>query len=215
LIFEYLFVLKEGIKMKRKIKKQLRLSQIYQYLENDELYLVQISLDNYDELFNGWDATPLKRRDLEPELLDFIEQVGYDIPLKEKVKLSFQLPNAKFDKQKEERSKEAIYNNFTMVIHYINKSLVKNNRKIISYIAIGLLFLIFAYFLRSSSMLPVPLSILSEGLFIGGWVMFWEAFSLFFFVSYDSRARRKRFLRFATSDIDFDYHDEQNQYPVE
>lgn len=191
--------------MKRKLTKKLRLSQIFQYDEERDCYLLPISLENYDELFNGWDAAPLKRKDLEPELLDYIEQVGYDIPLSLKLRIHFILPKDKYDLTKEERSKEAIYNNFHMVIHYISKSLSRNNRKIVSYLLLGLGFLISAYFVNTLTNITFPFSILFEGLFIGGWVMFWEAFSLFFFTGYELRDRRNRFKRFVETEIEFQY----------
>ena len=34
-------------------------------------------------------------------------------------------------------------------------------------------------------------TILREGLFIGGWFLMWESFSLFFFDSYEVRNRKK------------------------
>jgi hypothetical protein len=48
-------------------------------------------------------------------------------------------------------------------------------------------------------------NILREGLFIGGWFLLWESFSLFFFDSYEVRQRRKRFQRYLDSDIEFRY----------
>lgn len=186
-------------------KKALKLSQIYSYSEEDKSYSAQISLDSYDELFNVWDAAPLKRRDLEPDLLDFIEQVGSDIPMKEKVKLVFLLPEKEKNEQKQETSKEAIYHNFFMIRHFINKELKKNNKKILAYLLIGIVFLSATTLLKNIILPEYPATILSDGLFIGGWVMVWEAFSLFFFTGSELRGRKNRFIRFSNSVIDFQY----------
>ena len=186
-------------------KKILKLSQIYSYNETDKCYLAQISLDSYDELFNAWDAAPLKRKDLEPDLLDFIEQVGNDIPLRDHVQLVFQLPENTKDLKREETSIEAIYHNFTIIRHFISKELLKNNRKILGYISFGMIFLSFSYLFQETLPLQFPLSIIIEGLFIGGWVMFWEAISLFFFTGSELRHRRKRYIRFSQSAIEFQY----------
>lgn len=185
--------------------KILKLSQIYSYDEMGKCYLAQISLDSYDELFNAWDAAPLKRKDLEPDLLDFIEQVGNDIPLKEHVKLVFQLPEKVKDDKREETSIEAIKHNFTIIRHFINKELLKNNRKIIGYLIFGMIFLSLSYLLQKILPEFFAVSLLEEGLFIGGWVMFWEAISLFFFTGSELRYRRKRYLRFSQSQIEFVY----------
>jgi hypothetical protein len=121
--------LKVGFILKNK-KKALKLSQIYSYDKNDNCYLVQVSLDSYDEIFNSWDATPIKRRDLEIDLLDFLEQVAYDIPMSENVRLVFQLPKELKDDKKEAIATEGIFHNFRMINHFINKESSKNNRKI-------------------------------------------------------------------------------------
>lgn len=189
----------------KKVDKVLKLSQIYSYIEEENCYLVQIALDSYDELFNGWDAAPARRRDLETDLLDFIEQVGNDLPMDVKVKLVFQLPEELKDEKKEEIAKDGIYHNFTMIRHFINKELSKNKRKIVAYLTFGIIFLSISYLFQTAFELKFPLSILVDGFFIGGWVMFWEAFSLFFFIGSELRHRRKRYLRYSNSKIEFQY----------
>lgn len=190
-------------------KKSFKLSTIYPFDKETNTYCVYISLDSYEELFNGWDAAPIKRRDLEPDLLDFLEQVSYDIPLSEKVKIVFQLPEAKKDSEKEQRSKEAIYHNFNLIRHFINKSLMQNNRKIATYLAMGVFFLLLSYSLDLYLHLTFPFSILVDGFFIGGWVMFWEAFSLTFFIGHEFRNRRNRFARYSDSQVEFQYFSSQ------
>jgi hypothetical protein len=189
----------------KKSKKVLKLSQIYSYLEEEECYLVQISLDSYDEIFNAWDAAPVKRRDLETDLLDFMEQVAYDLPMSEKVKLVFQLPKELKEEKKEATATEGIFHNFRMINHFINKELSRNNRKIGTYLIFGIAFLSLSFFFQDAFDLTFPFSILIDGFFIGGWVMFWEAFSLFFFSGSELRNRRRRFTRYLNSKIVFKY----------
>lgn len=196
--------MKEGLYLK-KTKKALKLSQIYTYSIEDNCYLAQISLDSYDEIFNSWDAAPVKRKDLETDLLEFIEQVAYDIPMKENIRFVFQLPKALKDENKEAISIEGIYHNFRTVVHFINKELNKNKRKILAYIVLGIFFLSASYFLQNGLNLNFPSSILIDGFFIGGWVMIWEAFSLFFFSGSELRNRRRRFRRYSDSKIVFIY----------
>jgi hypothetical protein len=186
-------------------KKKSYLNQIYQFNDQDRCYVIEVSLETYHELFNGWDASPTRKKDLDSELLDFIEQAGYDIPMKQKVKLSFGIPLDQKDDVLEASSKTAIYNNFKMIIHFINKSLSINNRKILSYITLALSFITLAYLLASFFEEHLMFTILREGLFIGGWFLMWESFSLFFFDSYEVRQRRKRYQRYLDSDIDFIY----------
>ncbi|XMB71700.1 hypothetical protein RJI07_06200 [Mycoplasmatota bacterium WC30] len=196
--------MKEGFTINKK-KKALKLSQIYAYDKIENCYLVQISLDSYDEIFNTWDAAPVKRRDLATDLLDFLEQVAYDIPMSENVKFVFQLPKELKNEKKETLAKEGIYHNFRMINHFISKELSKNNRKIVTYLFLGIAFLSISYLFQTGLDLKFPFSILVDGFFIGGWVMFWEAFSLFFFSGIEHVNRRSRFTRYSNSKIEFKY----------
>lgn len=186
-------------------KKKSYLNQIYKFDDHDKNYVIEVSLETYHELFNGWDASPTRKKDLDSELLDFIETAAYDIPMKHHVKLSFGIPLTEKDDKLESSSKTAIYNNFKMIIHFINKQLSLNNRKILTYITLAFTFITLAYIMVSFYEDSLTFNILREGLFIGGWFLLWESFSLFFFDSYEVRQRRKRFQRYLDSDIEFRY----------
>lgn len=193
-------------------KKKNSLINYYNINKDNSAYIIEISLDNYAELFNGWDASSLKRRDLEPELLDYLEQSGSEIPLTNKVELYLYLPEKLRNEEKEIRSKTGIINNFNVVLFFINKSLKKIYRQILTNIIMSCMFLIAAYLLRNTIKLDGIFStILVEGLYIGGWFLLWEAFSLFFFNSYEIRQRKKIFLRFIDMKIYFKYINDQNQ----
>jgi len=206
-LFIYIKIILE-LEMKKK-------SPIYNYYNinpDSSAYMVEISLDNYAELFNGWDASPLKRRDLEPELLHYIEQCGTEIPLKYDVELYLYLSEKYKDEEKEARSKLGIINNFNIVLFFIKKSLEKIYRQIFANILLSIVFLVAANLLKSNFQIETLFpSIAVEGLYIGGWVLLWEAFSLFFFDSYEIRQRKKIFIRFKEMKIYFTYLDEKNE----
>lgn len=165
--------------------------------------MIEVSLDDYSELFNGWDASQLKRKGLEPELMDFLEQASSDIPLKEKIELCYYLPKGLRDQDKEQRSIVSITTNFKVELHVIEKSLKKNYRRLVIYITLSILFLIGAYLLRNIEGLSLLTNIMREGFFIGGWFLLWEAFSLFFFDTHEIKYRRLIFQRLLTSEILF------------
>lgn len=185
------------------MSKKKDIASVYNKNPENNAYLIEISLDDYSEIFNGWDASQLKKKDIEPELLDYIEQAGYEIPIHEQVEICFYLPKQINDTDKENISIQGIKNNFKTVLFFIDRQLHKNYRQIASYITIAILFLIGAYGLRLVTDLNFTFSIIVEGFFIGGWFLMWEAFSLFFFQSHETRHRRKIFERFAKSEIFF------------
>ena len=187
--------------MKNK-KKNVSLS-LYNTNPETNAYMIEISLDDYSELFNGWDASPVKRKGIEPELLDYLEQASSEIPNNESLELCFYMPKDLRDEEKETKSIKSIINNFRVEMAMIHKQIKKNYRRLLVYVIFAIIFLIAAYFLRNTAGLSILTNILIEGFFIGGWFLLWEAFSLFFFDTHEIKIRRKLFSRFLASDIYF------------
>ncbi|MFA5526839.1 MAG: hypothetical protein WC992_08440 [Acholeplasmataceae bacterium] len=186
--------------MKKKKSESLKL---YNVNPDTNAYIVEVSLDDYSELFNGWDASPLRRRDLEPELMDYLEQASTEIPLSENLELCFYMPKDKRDLEKEFKSITSIMNNFKVLMSVIYKQLSKNYRRLLIYVVVSIIFLSAAYLLRNETDFSLLISIMIEGLFIGGWFLLWEAFSLFFFDTHEINIRKKLFNRLLHSDIYF------------
>ncbi|RCW54209.1 MULTISPECIES: hypothetical protein [Halanaerobium] len=186
---------------------EYQLRYIYHTNQHNNAYLVELNLDNYDDLFNSWDGSALDRKELDPELSHFLERASYELPLKEKVELCFYLPEDKQDEGVEADSRATIKNNFRMNLFFIDQDLKNNNKKIMTYIVMGLLFLITAYLIPENKDLSLLISLLMEGLFVGGWVFLWEAFSIFFFGSRELKEKKKRYLRYLNSDIVFKYRE--------
>ncbi|HOI84468.1 MAG TPA: hypothetical protein PLP48_00195 [Acholeplasmataceae bacterium] len=183
--------------------KKLESLALYNTNPESKAYVVEVSLDDYSELFNGWDASPLRRKDLEPELMDYLEQAATEIPIREKLELCFYMPKEKRDLDKEFKSITSVMNNFKVVLSTIHKQLSHNYRRLAIYIIISLIFLSAAYLLRNVTHISLFINIMIEGFFIGGWFLLWEAFSLFFFDTHETRVRQKFFNRFLISDIYF------------
>lgn len=191
--------------MKLRKKKRLYLDQIYKYNVEKDAFIIEVSLDSYEEIFNGWDASAFKRRDLDTDLLKYIDRAGYDIPMREKTVIHFRIPKEKYSSSKEEKCLIAVKNNFEMIIHFIDRELKRNNQRILSYLVLGIIILVSAYLLPIYTNISIYFNILNEGLFIGSWVLFWEAFTLFFFSSNEKRGSKKRYYRFLASEIKFVY----------
>ncbi|CCU77773.1 hypothetical protein HSACCH_00152 [Halanaerobium saccharolyticum subsp. saccharolyticum DSM 6643] len=184
-----------------------QLRYIYHTNHHNNAYLIELNLDKYNDLFNSWDGSELDRKELDPELSQFLERASYELPIKEKVELCFYLPEGKKNKKMEADSKATIKNNFRMNLFFINQNLKNNNKKIATYILMGILFLLTAYLIPESKDLSLLISLLMEGLFVGGWVFLWEAFSIFFFGSRELKDKKKRYFRYLESEIFFKYTD--------
>lgn len=190
-----------------KNKEDYQLRYIYHTNQRNDAYLIEMKLDNYLDLFNSWDGAALDRKELTPELSDFLERASYELPLKEKVELCFYLPEEKRDKKMEADAKATIKNNFRMRKFFIDQNLKENNKKITIYILMGVLFLVIAYLIPENQDLSILISLLMEGLFVGGWIFLWEALSIFFFGSRELKNKKKRYLRYLNSEIVFNYRE--------
>jgi len=187
--------------------KKSYLKSIYKYDQAKESYILEISIENYNELFNAWDASPIRKKDIDPDLAEYLNQVGVDIPLKEKIDIIFILPKKLKNEAFEAKAIKAFHNYFNANIHFVNRTLKINLRKVFAYLMISFMFITVAYVANTKN-LALSFDIMKEGLFIGGWVFMWEAFSLFFFSTSEIYSKKRRFQRFAKIDIHFKYSDE-------
>ncbi len=172
------------------------LKQLYRFDETDKTYAIDVSLDSYEEIFNDWDAAPMRKKAMNPELETFLEESGYELPLKNRIKVVFSIPENKMDHKKESLMIEGFKNYYFSLIHFINRDMRANYRKIVGYLGLGFIFILISYLYTFADEPNFFVEILSQGIFVGGWVLFWEAFSLFFFDMYDIRDKKKRYNRF-------------------
>lgn len=186
-------------------KKKNYLKQIYKMNPETNAYIIEISLVDYNEIFNGWDPSPIKRRDLDPDLLNFMEVCSSDIPLELPLELQFYMPEDQFNEDKENLSKVGIKNNFDFTTHFIKKELAQIRQKILLYIIMAVAFLSVGYLSAQQIESSFFTTILLEGLSIGGWVFLWEAFSLFFFQRQEVHSRLRTYIRFQNTVISFKY----------
>lgn len=179
------------------------LKKIYKYDDVTGRFVVEIALDYYLDLFNAWDAAPIKKRDLDPELLTYLEDVAEDIPLKEKLVIVFVMQEQSRNEETEKISRQVFVNYFNYLIHLNHRNQRKSLKQAIYYVLASFTLVALAYLIQIYNTLFVE--IVSEGFFIGGWVFMWEAISILVFKSSATRRMNKRYLRFAMSDIEYEY----------
>ena len=189
--------------MKRKIDY---LKQIYRFDKSRGIFIIEVALDSYNEVFNGWDPSPFKKRDIEPDLKFFLEECSYDIPIKYDIEIWLYIPEKLKDIKKEALTEAGIKNNFEFLTHIIVRELRNSKKKTMVYASMAFAFLTLAYSVQNGGMSgKLFSSIILEGIFIGGWVFLWEAFSLIFIANQDVKKKLKEYKRFIRSDIEFKY----------
>lgn len=152
-------------------------SQSYRKFEDTDRLLIEVALDNYEEIFNEWDPTPFKRRDIHPDLRSFFEECSSEISLHKPVAIAFFLQRGERDEEKEKRCIEGLRHFFSFNAYLSEKRLRRSYKYALKNFLTGVAFLSIAVTFESQFEKNVLTGILDQGLFIGGWVFAWEALS--------------------------------------
>lgn len=184
---------------KRKDEDHLRL-----YRENPETHrvIIEIALDRYMDYFHEWDNAVFRKRDLHPELAEFLDLCSEEIPLRRELEIDFCIKNRFEDIDKGKlivASYRNYYNGQLSMIHRRLKRLLKF-ALILFFISMG--FITF-YLVGKSSTHYLIERVLVEGLLIGGWVFMWESLHMVFFESMEPMKRRRELKRFLQAEITF------------
>ncbi len=168
---------------------------------------IDISLSYYREIYNEWDFSPVRNRDLDDDLLEYLEECYNEIPSKFRTILSINLPPEIRDKRKEELSSNSIMNFFKYRMRKIRTERKNAFFQSFKYGITGILLLTAANlskYLFGDEVLSKAL--ISEGLFIGGWVLFWEMFSVYFFQVGEFNRKINIYSRLLKTEIEYRYN---------
>ena len=174
----------------------------YRFSNKKNLIYIDIRIDFYREIYNVWDFSPMINRDLDDDLLEYIESSAEEIPMKYSLCIVFHLPQKIRDPDKEEKSIIGFQN---YEIRKLKQQRKNNFKKSGFYFLFGLILIFIASLLRKISLPILFIDVLIEGFFIGGWVLFWELFSAIFFKQNDMRRRGKILSRLMNSKIVYHY----------
>lgn len=159
------------------------------------LYMIEVGLAQYADIFNEWDPAPFKRRDIDPDLEIYLERSLDKTPWKYPIELCFIIPKEMYNEQTEEEFRKGLRNSFAFKLYLLRKERKKINARIFTFIVVGFVFLGVAATFSEKFADIIWLSTLVEGLSISGWVLLWEAVSLFFFTNRELHYRYRTYRR--------------------
>ena len=157
------------------------LGKVYQVDPANGAFLVEVALDRYEDVFNEWDPAPYKRRDLDPDLLTYLNESSLDIPLRYELELSFTVPAEAGDTEKEKLVSDGIRNYFSFEARQMRRRLGQIYRTTAAYLVCAVLLLIATTYANRMTVDNVLLDVLRQGITIGAWVFAWECISGFLF----------------------------------
>jgi len=139
--------------------------------------IIEVLLEKQIYLFNEWDNAAYSRKDLDPDLIYFLEECFDEIPFAYEVQLNIAINEKERDPAREGAIAEGVKSQFRHYLRANKRRLQDLYRRAAVYIAISAGFLLTAGLLEGM-LTGRPLHVaLLQGLYVGGWVFLWEAIS--------------------------------------
>lgn len=183
------------------------LTKLYRSNTKSEI-LIDIQLDKYRDVYSDWDYSPFQNRDLDDDFVDFLLECSYEIGLKYAMKVIFHLPKMIQDENREMKSTKGIRHFFGYQFKRNKNYMARVIRDALVFFLLGTLFIALGAILKNTLSESLFEQVLTEGLYIGGWVMMWEMFSTWFFEVKKYRKKLKHFKRLQTIEYEYFYTDE-------
>lgn len=189
------------------MKKSNSYEMLYRKNRDTGRVIIDVALGNYLEFFHEWDSSTFKKRDINPELAEFLDLCSEEISLRKKLEivLTLNLNTVEIDKEKEELIRIS-YENYYNSLKRFERRRVKRYIRI-SAILISISFiLLFSYgVLNKIKEKSIISDVFLESLLIGGWVFAWETIHLLFIDIMEPIRRYREIKRFLEADISFKY----------
>lgn len=148
---------------------------MYDRNEETGAYLIEINLERYLDFYHEWDSARFKKRDIHPELAEFLKECSEDIPRKESLEIALSVEAAAKDPEQEQCIRDSFLHYAASSIVWARGSIFRLLRNVVLSVVVAVVFLFTAElspeFLKDS----IFSHILTEGFYVGGWVFLWEA----------------------------------------
>jgi hypothetical protein len=166
--------------------------------------VIEIAVERYDDVFNTLDRAPFRRRDLSPDLKQFLRECSVWIPLPQKFAIEFRVTQDRRDVNRQADVVAGVRNYFAYLIYVIQMDLKLQRRKIAMFVVLSFVLLTVALFAGNFvDKNRVFGSFVLTGFTVGGWVFLWEAVSIYFIRWLDITAELARHDRLVHTDISF------------
>ena len=183
------------------------LKALYDFDETDKSYILRLSVHKYTDIFDTLDNYPIRKRDIHPDVTNYLEECSFDIPLSRNIKIEFRIRDELRNADLEERTRKGIHNYFLYQRELIRKN---SNANIIKSLVYLLVFFILIAFTFTLETIQYPINrvffrTVLEGLSIGSWVFLWEAIAVLAFKNRKYRYLRKVYQRLSNTHLIFKY----------
>ncbi len=153
------------------------LRKIYDFNESDNAFIIKLSPDSYLDIFNKLDHNPIRKKDLNQRVINYIEDCSEDISLDKNIILEIKIKEDAYSGSLENRARKGLLNYFEYMIEYYRQKMKRQRSTSLLFVALFIL-------LATLSLGVAPFGIdsknillqtLVRGISIGSWVFLWEA----------------------------------------
>jgi hypothetical protein len=174
----------------------------------NKVELIEIKIRKINQLFNSFDPSPFLEKDLDDDAFEYIVSSVGEHSLKTKQKIIIYMPRNQQRKVSEHEIRRAIHHFFEYKSLLADRSIkLKLQEGQLSFV-IGIIFLASCLLIREliiSRQDNLAISILAEGLIIGGWVAMWKPISNILYDWWPVRKERQVYDKISKMDIEFKY----------
>ncbi len=141
-------------------------------------YIIAVNIERLEEFYDTLDPSYLYEKDLNPNLARYLTERIVVFPEKTDVKIEFHVPSEFKEKNYAADMTQAFRKHFEF--EYLNSMVHKNKRikkGLKTFFYAGIIFMslmTLSILIKSVGRDNVILKLISEGLFIGGWVSLWK-----------------------------------------
>lgn len=187
------------------MKKSFKYEILYRRNEKTGRVIIDISLEDYHEFFHQWDNSVFRKRDIHPELAEFLDLCSEDIPLRKNLEIVLCLNTSISSIEKEDEIHISYLNYYSSLFRLEKRKTKRFFRVSVILIFISLILLSTYSLLTAAKKSSFISSVLMESLLIGGWVFAWEAVHMLFIDIIEPFRRRREIERFLQAELSFKY----------
>lgn len=190
-------------------RTQEQLQEVYDRDPVSGAFIIDVALNYYGDMFNVWDYSPFRRRDLNPELRSFLATCASDIPLRYPLTLRFCVLKEYRNLPEEQAIQRGLKGHYGFTSRILRQELTRIQLRAVGFVALGLVILGTSIQLEpTETALMVMEKTLAQGLSVGGWVFLWEGITALTLGSGDLRERLRIQERFFKAIVLFRYGSE-------
>ena len=179
------------------------LTEVYPFDTRTCTFTIPVEVECSEHLFNQLDHSPIARRDLSADLLTFLFDCVQEIPARFLMEISISISGETLDSRQEQAIRMAIQHYFAYLSKRLKNEIRRKRIYALKFVLFSLTLITAAVLVGKFSDAVLLLSILDEGLYIGGWVFLWEAISINFIQMDETIEEKKRAERLRAAPIHF------------